>query len=425
MKKTILKLTAATMLLLALLLTGAGCYMLNYALCPEAEVAARRDAAWEDLRSRYPGIVPWLDSLRCAGALRDTTITAPDGARLHALYAEAHRPTRRTAVIVHGYTDCAVRMLMIGCMYHRDLGCNILLPDLRYHGASDGRAIGMGWPDRLDVLRWMEVADRRFGGHTQQVVHGISMGAATTMMVSGEQLPTCARCFVEDCGYTSVEEEFRGELKAQFGLPAFPLLGVASRLCKLFYGWSFSEASALEQVRKCRLPMLFIHGDADTFVPTRMVYPLYEAKPGLDKELWIVPGTAHAAAYRNFPEEYTARVGRFVDRYLGPEEADTIAAINRISSFEPDYAITPIIDSISRNRARACPESDLVGIPDSVAYIRYLYADGRPRCEGWVAFYSDPEDDSSNPFGEWKYYDEQGTCYRKFWSYEGIYETDR
>lgn len=75
---------------------------------------------------------------------------------------------------------------MIGYLYNHDLGYNILLPDLHYHGQSEGRAIRMGWLDRFDLLHWMEVADGIFGGDTRMVVHGISMGAATTMMASGE-----------------------------------------------------------------------------------------------------------------------------------------------------------------------------------------------------------------------------------------------
>ena len=83
-------------------------------------------------------------------------------------------------------------MLMIGYLYNHDLRYNVLLPDLHYHGRSEGRAIRMGWLDRLDVLRWMEAADTLFGGNTQMVVHGISMGAATTMMVAGEvAAPLC------------------------------------------------------------------------------------------------------------------------------------------------------------------------------------------------------------------------------------------
>ena len=178
-------------------------------------------------------------------------------------------------------------------------------------------------------MQWTETADELFGRNhadsiasrsTKMVVHGISMGAATTMMVSGEvehgqyQQPFI-KCFVEDCGYTSVWDEFRGELKEQFGLPAFPLLHTASWLCRQEYGWDFREASALEQVKKCTLPMLFIHGDADTFVPTWMVYPLYEAKPE-PKELWIVPGATHAMSYKDYPQEYTEHVKKFVGKYI-------------------------------------------------------------------------------------------------------------
>ena len=76
------------------------------------------------------------------------------------------------------------------------------------------------------------------------------------------------------------------------------------------------------------------------------------------------------------------------------------------------------IDSISYNRLEVCPVSDIIEVPDSVAYIRYLYADGSPRYEGWIVFFSDPEDDFSNPFGTWKYYDRHGNYYRKFWDYK-------
>ena len=94
-------------------------------------------------------------------------------------------------------------------------------------------------------------------------------------------------------------------------------------MCDLKYGWSFREASALRQVAKCELPMLFIHGDADDFVPTRMVYPLYEAKPG-EKELWVVPGAAHAMSYRDNRAEYTRRVAEFVGRYVGDGSARAV-----------------------------------------------------------------------------------------------------
>lgn len=314
--------------LLCTLLLCTGYYMLGYALRP-ADLARSHDieGSLQYIAQTYPEAGRWIDSLQQAGALHDIFIENDEGENLHALYVTASRPTRKTAVIVHGYTDNAIRMMMIGYMYSRQLGYNILLPDLHAHGWSEGTAIQMGWRDRWDVLRWMETADELFGRHdslpghgTEMVVHGISMGAATTMMLSGEVghgtcLQPFVKCFVEDCGYTDVWEQFGSELKVEFGLPAFPILHVASLLCQWEYGWSFREASALEQVRKCRLPMLFIHGEADTFVPSHMVHTLYEAKPK-PKEIWVAPGVVHAKSYRDFPEEYTARVKRFIEKYI-------------------------------------------------------------------------------------------------------------
>lgn len=296
-------------------LTGGSFYMLGYSLTPKDNKGKDIPGSYEYMHSKYPFITPWLDSLQTTGALRDTFIINRKGRQLHAMFASAAKPTDKTAVIVHGYTDNAIRMLMIGYLYNNDLNYNILLPDLQDNGLSEGPTIQMGWKDRLDVLNWMNIANDIFGKRTQMVVHGISMGAATTMMVSGEAQQPFVKCFVEDCGYTSVWDEFSFQLKDMFGLPEFPLMYTTSWLCNAKYGWNFQEASSLEQVKKCSLPMFFIHGDADTYVPTRMVYPLYEAKSE-PKELWIVPGATHAMSYKDYPQEYTERVKKFVGKYI-------------------------------------------------------------------------------------------------------------
>lgn len=295
-------------------IVGGSLYMIDYSLRP-VNRGKDMEGSMQYMKQTYPHITPWIDSLQQHHALRDTFITAPDGIRLHAFYAYASRPTRHTAVIVHGYTDNAIRMFHIGYLYNHSLDYNILLPDLRYTGLSEGDAIQMGWLDRKDVMQWIDTAPSLFGDSLKAVVHGISMGAATTMMVSGEPLPDYISCFVEDCGYTSVWDQFKKELKSQFGLSAFPLLYTASILCDWQNGWNFHEASALRQVEKCQKPMLFIHGDKDDYVPTWMVYEVYKAKPE-PKDLWIVPQTAHAESYLNEPEEYTHRVRSFVEKYI-------------------------------------------------------------------------------------------------------------
>lgn len=303
------------LLLLAVAVIGTGYYLLGFSLQPENR-GRDIEASRRYMYANYPYLENWTDSLNRAAALEDTFLLAEDGMRLHAYYIAAGSPTDKTAVIVHGYTDNAVRMFMIGYLYSHELGFNVLLPDLRNTGLSDGDHIQMGWRDRLDVLRWMETANTLFGDSVRMVVHGISMGAATTMMTAGiRPQPDYVKCYVEDCGYTSVWDQFAYQLKEQFHLPSFPLMHVASWLCRLKFGWDFREASALEQVAHSRLPMLFIHGDADTFVPTEMVYRLYEAKPE-PKELWLVPGSGHALSYKDYTEEYTEKVGRFVGRYI-------------------------------------------------------------------------------------------------------------
>jgi fermentation-respiration switch protein FrsA (DUF1100 family) len=142
------------------------------------------------------------------------------------------------------------------------------------------------------------------------------MGGAAVMMMGGEELPPQVKCIVDDCGYSSVFEEFKYQLKEMFGLPAFPFLYLANIGAKLLAGYSFSEASAVTAVQKAAVPIFFIHGDSDTFCPTYMVYELYEAaKPA--KELWVVPGAQHGMAYDINPEEYMKRVSDFYEKYIG------------------------------------------------------------------------------------------------------------
>ena len=283
-RKKIIKIISITLLVLVVILTGASFYILDYSLSPSEE-RNDVDSAFVRLYENYPESQAWVDSLKKAHALRDTFAVMPSGERHHAYYI--NNGSRSTALVLHGWRDCAIKYLFLARLYDKELGYNVVVPDIYAHGQSDGDVIRMGWLDRLDMAHWLKMFP-----HDTVVVHGVSMGGATAMMMSGEPVPDGVKDirFIDDCGYTSVWDEFKGELKNQFGLPSFPLLNAASMLCGIRYGWTFKEASALEQVKLCNHPMLFIHGDSDTFVPTEMVYRLYEAKPQ-PKELWITKDT--------------------------------------------------------------------------------------------------------------------------------------
>ena len=305
MKKSLLSIVTVVVLLLVITI-GTSFYMLSYALSPDGG-KADVDSCYNQLFERYPDTKPWVDSLNRVGALRDTFVVMPTGERHHALYV--HHGSQKTAFIIHGWRDSAVKYLFLARLYEHVLGgYNVVLPDLHAHGLSEGDMIQMGWLDKKDVLHWLTI----FQTDTM-VVHGVSMGGATTMMLSAEEMPKGIKDlrFVDDCGYTSAWDEFASELKNQFGLPPFPLMYTTSLLCKMRYGWSFSEASAIDAVRQSPYPMLFIHGDEDTFVPTEMVYRLYQAKPS-NKKLWIAPGAEHASSYLTHPDEYTRQLSDFL-----------------------------------------------------------------------------------------------------------------
>lgn len=306
MKKRIVWSVAVVLTVLVVAIIGSGFYMLDYSLAPDAN---RTDTAsyFREQYDTYPETRPWVDSLRRLDALRDTFVTMPTGERHHALYIR--NEGNKTALVLHGWRDCSISFLYLARLYERELGYNVVIPDLHAHGLSEGDAIQMGWKDRKDAQHWLRV----FQTDTM-VVHGVSMGAAAAMMLSAEQLPEGIRDirFIDDCGYTSVWEEFAGELKNQFGLPEFPMMFATSLLCKLCYGWSFGEASAIGAVRQTTHPMLFIHGSNDTFVPTKMVYRLYDAKRG-EKALWIANDAEHAESYLKHRDEYVRRVRDFLE----------------------------------------------------------------------------------------------------------------
>lgn len=295
-----------------------GRYMVDYALLPEEhgnDIEGDRKVA----EQRYPGIIEWYDTLVEQGVFKDTTTVgySHDGKeyKLWAMYAPASDPSiaRGTAIVVHGYTDNHICFLNLVRMYRDELNYNVFVPDLHYHGYSEGSAVRMGWFDRYDVEKFVVMAHDIFNNDFE-VLHGVSMGAATVMMVSGDENPPYLRAVVEDCGYASVWGQYKHSLKALFHLPTFPVLNSANVVCRHRYGWDFKEASSVDQVSKSTLPILFIHGDNDDFVLTSDVYEVYNAKTEGYKEIWLAPGSAHAMSYKDHPEEYTTRVRSFLDK---------------------------------------------------------------------------------------------------------------
>lgn len=253
----------------------------------------------------------WLESKD----YRIWQIESFDGLKLSAYFIPATTPSRRTVISAHGYTSNAKHMAQFARFFNEKLGFNVLLPDARGHGESEGDYIGFGWHERKDYLHWIDKVIDTLGSDSQIVLHGISMGGATVMMVSGEELPFQVKAIIEDCGYTSVDKELSYQLKRMYHLPSFPLINTTSVVTSFKAGYNFYEASALKQIKKNQLPILFIHGQVDTFVPTEMVYELYEACTS-EKDLYIVEGAGHGTAYITDTPRYEKRVTEFLKKHL-------------------------------------------------------------------------------------------------------------
>lgn len=254
--------------------------------------------------------LPWLKEQH----FEDLEITSHDGLKLKAKLLKSDLDTDKVLIAVHGYRSYNLKEYAYYIKFYHDLGFHILMPDNRAHGESEGTYIGFGWLDRLDCIQWINKIKDYFNKDLQIVLHGISMGSATVLMASGEELPDDVKCIISDCGFTSVLDEFEHELKLAH-IPPSLILPTATLLSKKRVGYSFKEASTINQVKKSKTPTLFIHGDQDDFVPTYMVYDLYNACAA-DKDLLIVEGAKHAESYLVNQELCERTIIEFMSQYV-------------------------------------------------------------------------------------------------------------
>lgn len=241
----------------------------------------------------------------------DKYIESYDKLQLHSYVVSQN--SNKWAIVVHGYGGSG-KLMSDKSKYFYDMGYNVLIPDLRGHGKSEGDYIGMGWKDRLDIISWINFIINE-NPNAEIVLHGTSMGAATVLMTSGENLPSNVKAIVADCAYTSAWDEFSYQLETYLKVPSSYILNVTNMVTKLKAGYSLKEASALESVKKATVPILFIHGDKDKFVPYSMMDKLYDATSS-PKEKLTIDGGEHANSDLVSPFLYWLTVEDFLNQYV-------------------------------------------------------------------------------------------------------------
>lgn len=240
-----------------------------------------------------------------------------DGLKLHATYfpAQDQQGKQKLVICFHGYTSQGMSDYIGLSDYYQKRGFAMLLPDARAHGASEGEYIGFGCLDRQDALGWVRWAVEELGEETEILLHGTSMGAATLLMLSGLSLPEQVKGIVSDCGFTSPKEVFTHVLHSMYHLPAFPLIPGADLVNRKLAGYGMDECNAKREVEKAEVPILFIHGGNDTFVPCSMCDEIYEHCVSKKRKL-IIEGAAHAESYYKDMESYEKALTEFIGEVI-------------------------------------------------------------------------------------------------------------
>ena len=252
----------------------------------------------------------WLEKAEC----RKLSTRTKDGYTLVAEEFFAEEDSHKWALVLHGYTGWKEEMYPFAYWYHEE-GYHVIVPDLRCQGESEGDFIGMGWTDRDDCNLWIQYILEQ--DHEAKIVlHGQSMGAATALMMTGEENCSGHICaVVSDCAYTDAYSMFGEKIEEWFYLPPFPLVDSACVVLRLRGGYNLKNASAIRAVQKSSTPTLFIHGDEDAMIPVQMSKDLYEAA-ACPKEILIVEGAGHAQAQDKAPDTYYKTIKDFLEKYM-------------------------------------------------------------------------------------------------------------
>lgn len=270
-------------------------------------------AKWEEYKKVIAPNKEWL----FARELEHITIRSRDGLTLHGDFLPAEYQSNKLAICGHGYTGCGLKdCVSIAVFFHR-MGYNCLIVDHRAHGKSEGDYVGFGILDRFDMKAWIDCMEKRFEGNAEIVLYGVSMGATIAVMTAGlTSLSPSVKAVVADCAFTSPYDVFAHILKRDYHLPPFPIMNINDMMCRRKAGYGFRDYSTLDAVQATGVPILFIHGKDDDFVPVWMSEKNYKMCRS-PKDILIVDNAAHAASYYENKEAYEAKVKGFLEKYVG------------------------------------------------------------------------------------------------------------
>ena len=292
---------AAGVLIALVLLTAFICFRMTFYNSRRGENLEEIHIPDGDIYLPYKDeIVGWIKRMRSMPH-EDFAIQSFDGLTLRGKYFE-YEPGAPIELMFHGYRGTAERDMCGGIFRSFSIGRSALLVDHRASGYSDGNVITFGVNESRDCLDWVDFMIDHFGPDVKIILTGISMGAATVLTAAGQPLPENVVGVLADCGYTSAKDIICKVIGTMHLPPKllYPFVRLGARL----YGhFDPEERSPIEAMRRCRIPVIFYHGDNDQYVPHSMSIENYEACTA-PKKLVITPGAGHGLCFSQDKEAY-------------------------------------------------------------------------------------------------------------------------
>ncbi len=265
----------------------------------------------EEYKPYYPNMIKWIDQTRTF-KYETLTVKSFDGLKLVGKYYHFFDGAP-IEIMFHGYRGSAERDLSGGVLRCIELKRNVITVDMRGHGESDGNVITFGIKERYDVQAWANFAYQKFGKDVKLLITGISMGASTVVMASSLPLPPSVVGVIADCGYSDASQIIKHVIK-QIGLPVWLFYPFVKWGAQIFGGFNPEATSPEKEASKSKLPIFFVHGDADNFVPYQMSEQNYNSCTS-NKRLEIFAGAGHGLCYPLNPQKYLAYLKEFEEQY--------------------------------------------------------------------------------------------------------------
>lgn len=239
----------------------------------------------------------------------DVTIISPYGYALSGWFIPCGTDSNKTVILVHGVTRSRMSSIKYVELF-RKRGFHVLAYDHRRHGKSGGTSTTYGLYEKEDLRAWVDWVFQRMGSGTVVGTHGESMGAATVLQhaATDERLRFC----IADCPYSDIVGQLKYRLRVEYPLfPVFPTIPLVAQICRLRTGARLDMAESLRSLPLPGTPVLFIHGQEDSYIEKRMTEEMFRLKQGM-KRLYLAPGADHAESYMKNPDEYDRIVGEFL-----------------------------------------------------------------------------------------------------------------